>query len=196
MHLRSAHIEDQAGGRVTGNARSHILSRLKKASQQSKKLVELLQYTNITQSTETDLLEAEAYCSVLQGAEHFERDYVSEQGHVNSWRECLVENSKARVIYQSLLSHTKKDLFKEVLAGTVDPSIRYAAYKLQIPRSIAIATVARQHFPKDLSALTSTIAKFDPNALSEDSPRKGMIPFVTPILQLLMLMTFRRDCWD
>ncbi|KAI9688121.1 MAG: hypothetical protein M1822_001627 [Bathelium mastoideum] len=173
MHLRSSHVEDQASGRVTGSARSHILSRLDKASKQSEKLVALLRPRDTTHSTETDLLEAEAYHSVLRGAEKFERDYVSEDGQSNSWKACLSESSKARVIYQSLLHQTKRELFKEVLAGTVDPTVRYAAYKLQIPRSLALAAISKQYFPKDQPDLAIAITKLDPNALSENTAAKG-----------------------
>ena len=175
MHMRSIHAEDQAGGRITGNARSHILSRLNKASKQANKLVELLHDQDASRSTHTDLLEAEAYLSVLQGAENFERDYVSEESDFNSWTACLQENSKARIIYISLLHQTKRDLFKEVLAGAIDPTIRYAAYKSQISRTIPVETIAKRYFPQNREDLRSAVAKLDPHALSEEKPKKSNI---------------------
>ena len=191
MDMRSAHAEDQASGRITGNARSHILSRLVKAEKQAKKLVDLLHNRDATHSTEIDLVEAEAYYSVLRGADNFERDFISKEEDVNTWRVCLEENCKARVIYNSLLHQTKKDIFKEVLAGTIDPSIRYAAYKLQIPRTIAIATIAKRNFPNNRSDLTSAVTKLDPNALLEQELKKGTNLISTKSLPPLISCSLR-----
>ncbi|KAF2231028.1 putative signal recognition particle [Viridothelium virens] len=172
MHMRSSHAEDQANGRITGSTRSHILSRLNKASKVAEKLMELLRDRDAAHTSELDLLEAEAYFFVLRGAEYFEKDHISEDGSINSWKSCLEENSAARVLYQSLLHDTKMELFKEVLAGTVDPSIRYAAYRLRISRTIPIANIAMRYFPKNRLDLTSRVSKLDPKALSEEKANK------------------------
>ncbi|KAL9084153.1 MAG: hypothetical protein Q9165_008201 [Trypethelium subeluteriae] len=146
--------------------------KLAKASKLAEKLVELLRDRHASHTSESDLLEAEAYFSVLSGAGYFEKDHISEDGNINSWKSCLEENSTARVLYQSLLHETKREVFKEVLAGTVDPSIRYAAYRLRISRTIPTSNIAVQYFPKNRADLKSRVIKLDPNALSEERANK------------------------
>lgn len=170
MHLKTSHSEDNS--RITGATRRHIISRLNKAAKTAREFVALLQDQAASKANEQDLLEARAYQASLAGAEEFEkqsegqRPAVSE-GSEKRWEACLRQYSEARVIYAALLEHEKKDIYRDILANTVDPTIRYAAYQAHIPRTIAIPTVAKRFFPRGDSKLVSTVERLDPFALKE-----------------------------
>jgi signal recognition particle subunit SRP68 len=99
----------------------------------------------------------------LAGAEEFEK---------HSWEACVKSYSIAWVIYSALTPSTKSDTFKDLLSSTIEPSIRYGAYQLRIPRTVAIPAIARKYFPKNDSELTSEIEKLDSQTLRETSKVK------------------------
>jgi signal recognition particle subunit SRP68 len=170
MAMKAAHAEDNADQSITGSTRQHIISRLHKAVRSADEVVELLA-DQASGATDIDSLEAKAYAFALAGAEEFEKQAEGTKGSDASaqrWILCLNNYSAARVIYSALFKATKKDLFKEVLAGTTDPSIRYAAYQHRIPRTVGVPAVAKKFFPKDEADLLSAIEKLDPSALQEE----------------------------
>jgi signal recognition particle subunit SRP68 len=117
------------------------------------------------------VLEAKAYVYTLAGAHEFEKQaegIKSKNASPSRWAPCLTNYSTARVIYSSLLKATKKDLFKDVMAGTTDPSIRYAAYQSRIPRTVGVPAVAIKYFPKDNAELVQAVQKLDSAALKEE----------------------------
>lgn len=178
MHMKSLHSEDNAGRGITGSTRSHIISRLNKAAKCARKLAELLADQAASGATDHDVLEARAYAYSLSGAEEFEKQAEGvrssdAQAQKQRWELCLANFAAARVSYDALLRATKKDLFKEILASTVDPSIRYAAYQSHLPRTIAIAAVARQYFPRNDSELVNALEKLDTNALRDEGTTPG-----------------------
>jgi signal recognition particle subunit SRP68 len=171
MAMKASHSEDNADKNITGSTRQHIISRLHKAVQTAKQIIDLLSDTATSGASETDVLEAKAYRYALAGAEEFERQaegVKAKNASPQRWNTCLTNFSAARIIYSSLLKATKKDLFKEVLAGTTDPSIRYAAYQSRIPRTVGVPAVARKYFPKDDAELVKSIQQLDPAALDEE----------------------------
>jgi len=172
MHMKSVHAEDNASKGITGSSRRHIISRLHKALSYAQELVSLLQDQTATGASDTDLLEAHAYARCLAGAEEFEKQTAHHHEDPNvkkaAWQKCLVYFSEAHIIYTALLRSSKRDVYKEVLASTVDPSIRYAAYQSRLPRTLAIPTVAKQHFRKSQSDLLALIEKAGPGALSDE----------------------------
>ncbi|CAO2653410.1 Nn.00g028210.m01.CDS01 [Neocucurbitaria sp. VM-36] len=171
MAMKAAHAEDNADKNITGSTRSHIVSRLHKAVQNAKQMVELVSDTATSKATETDVLEARAYVYALAGAEEFEKQAEGIKGSnatPQRWNACLTNFSAARIIYSSLLKATKKDLFKDVLAGTTDPSIRYAAYQSRIPRTVGVPAVARKFFPEDDEQLLQAVQRLDSAALQEE----------------------------
>jgi signal recognition particle subunit SRP68 len=124
MAMKAAHSEDNADKNITGSTRQHIVSRLHKAVQTAKQIVDVLTETGASGANDTDVLEAKAYRYALAGAEEFEKQaegIKASNASPQRWNTCLTNFSAARVIYSSLLKATKKDLFKEVLAGTTDP---------------------------------------------------------------------------
>ena len=159
--------KSNTGGGTTGTTRKYIISRMCRAAASARNLLEVLRERSATQTVESDILEARAYSASLDGAAQFER---------GRWDGCLTSYSEARIIYASLLASTKQEVFKEVMTSTVDPSIRYAAYQLQIPRSLAIHTIAKQKFSQSDKDLVSTIEKLDPGSLGSEaasSTKKG-----------------------
>lgn len=167
MAMKASHSEDNADKSITGSTRSHIISRLHKAARNAEGVVQLLSDQAASGATDTDVLEAKAYAYALAGAEEFEKQAEGNKptdALNDRWIPCLKRYSAARIIYSSLLKATKRDLFKEVLAGTTDPSIRYAAYQHRIPRTVGVPEVAKKFFPKDEPELVKSLEKIDPSA--------------------------------
>jgi signal recognition particle subunit SRP68 len=169
MHMKSTQAEDSASQKFPGATRSHIVSRLVKASKQANALALILRQTK---ATPVDVLEAQAYASYLGGSAEFEKlsaspklaDTVKQR---EKWRDCLEAFSVARVSYAVLAKKTKADCFKDMLTNEVDPGIRVAAYQSQIPRTVAIAEVARRCFSQDKD-LVATLHAVDDSALKEE----------------------------
>jgi signal recognition particle subunit SRP68 len=171
MLMKESHAEDNADKNITGSRRQHIISRLHKAVIYAEDVVGLLSDQGASGASDTDVLEAKAYAYSLAGTEAFEKQAEGVKGSdatPDRWKACLTNYSAARVIYNALLKATKKDLFKEVLAGTVDPSIRYAAYQHRIPRTVGVPAVAQKFFPKDDAELVQAVEKIDAGALQEE----------------------------
>jgi signal recognition particle subunit SRP68 len=169
MAMKALHSEDNADKNITGSTRQHIISRLHKAVQSAKEVVTLLS-DSASGATETDVLEAKAYVYALAGAQEFEKqaEGVKAKGaSPQRWDACLTNFAAARVLYSALHKATKKDLFKDVLTGTIDPSIRYAAYQNRIPRTVGVPAVARKYFPKD-EQLSKAVQQIDASALQEE----------------------------
>ncbi|KAF9885808.1 hypothetical protein FE257_012390 [Aspergillus nanangensis] len=158
MLMKASHSADPSAKGIVGAARRHIITRLNKATGYAKELVLLLQ-DSATGSSSTDLLEARAYHASLLGALYLEK---------RKWEECVQSNSMARVIYATLGQKDKKDAFRDLLSSTVDPSLRYAAYQMKLPRSKPLPSLAISYFPSDTD-MRSEIEKVDPNCLREDA---------------------------
>ncbi|KAJ5028143.1 signal recognition protein [Bipolaris maydis] len=171
MAMKASHSEDNADKNITGSTRKHIISRLHKAVVYANQVVQLVSDTSASGASDTDVLEARAYAYVMVGAQEFEKQAEgtkSKNASPDRWALCLKNYSAARVIYSALFKATKKDLFKEVLAGTTDPSIRYAAYQSRIPRTVGVPSVAIKYFPKDDANLVEAVQKLDSAALEEE----------------------------
>lgn len=161
MSMREVHSSDTKG--MTGSARSHIISRLHKATTYANHLSQLLINQEETGATVEDVLEARAYAASLTGATEFEKQ---------SWEACVKSYSEARIIYNALATFTRSDTFKDLLADPIDPSIRYAAYQMRIPRTVAIPAIARKYFPRSDSELILKIEKLDPEVLNDEPKLK------------------------
>ena len=73
MSMKTAHSEDNADKNITGSTRQHIISRLNKAAESSKIIVNLLSDQAASKASDIDLLEAKAYTYSLLGAKEFEK---------------------------------------------------------------------------------------------------------------------------
>lgn len=172
MHIKTSHTDDNSGKGITGPTRSHIISRLNKAAKVARELLGLLQESATSKANEQDILEAQAYAASLAGSEEFEKQAEGQrssdsQASEKRWQECLKQYSQARVIYAALLEKEKKDIYREILANTVDPTIRYAAYQAHLSRTIAVPTVAKRYFPTDDKNFVKAVEKLDPYALKD-----------------------------
>ncbi|PLB41930.1 signal recognition particle subunit SRP68 [Aspergillus candidus] len=159
MHMKNTHSADPSAKGIVGSARRHIISRLNKATGYAKELVQVLQDQPTSGATDFDLLEARAYLASLAGALALEQ---------RKWEQCLQSYSIARVVYAALGQQAKKDAFRDLLAGTVDPSLRYAAYQLKLPRSKPIPSLAISYFPSDAQT-RAEVEKVDASCLTEDA---------------------------
>jgi signal recognition particle subunit SRP68 len=171
MAMKASHSEDNADKNITGSTRQHIVSRLHKATQTAQQVVDLVAQTSTSGASDTDVLEAKAYRYALAGAAEFEKQaegIKASNASPQRWNTCLTNYSAARVIYSAVLKATKKDMFKEVLAGTTDPSIRYAAYQSRIPRTVGVPSIARKFFPKEEAELVKAVQALDSTALDEE----------------------------
>ncbi|KAF4965751.1 hypothetical protein FSARC_6481 [Fusarium sarcochroum] len=160
MSMKSGHTSDTKG--ITGRTRSHIASRLNKATRAATELAEALSQTDVSGASQTDILEANAYASLIRGTAAFEKQ---------SWETSLRNYATARVIYSALATATKGDLYKDLLTETIDPSIRYAAYQLQTPRTVPIPIIARKAFPQSDTNLVQQINEIDPTILKSDEAK-------------------------
>jgi signal recognition particle subunit SRP68 len=68
------------------------------------------------------------------------------------WADCVRQYSVARVIYAALEKQSSRQTLRDLLYSTVDPSIRYAAYQLKLPRTTAVPSIAAEYFPADSEA--------------------------------------------
>ncbi|KAF2004798.1 hypothetical protein P154DRAFT_37689 [Amniculicola lignicola CBS 123094] len=170
MDMKESHAEDNADKNITGSRRQHIISRLHKAVKHAEDIVALLS-GGLSGASPTDIIEAKAYAYALAGAEEFEKQaegVKSANASPQRWVSCMTNYSAARVIYSALLKSTQKELFKEILSGTTDPSLRYAAYQHRIPRTVGVPAVSKKFFPKDDAELLAAVEKLDSSALKDD----------------------------
>ncbi|KAF7509440.1 hypothetical protein GJ744_008003 [Endocarpon pusillum] len=166
MAMKKAQSTENTQRRMPGSTKRQIYSRLSKAIQYAEHLQKCLQYKVLSCVSDTDNLEAAAYLASMRGALHFEKA---------RWEPCIREYSVARVIYATLGSASRLDLFKDLLSNTVDPSIRYAAYQLRYSRTKAVSDIAIEGFPQGKSELLGQIKGLNPDALltSEEAEAKG-----------------------
>ena len=155
MTMKNTHASDEKG--ITGRARSHIISRLHKATQTAEKLVTALADKAASGASTRDTLEAKAYVALLQGSKYFEK---------RTWDACVQNYSIARVLYNVLSTVGKGDVFKDLLSDTIDPSIRYASYQLKTPRTVPVQEIAQKSFPRADKSLVKDLHEIAPQALN------------------------------
>jgi signal recognition particle subunit SRP68 len=163
MAMKSAQSAETTHKPMAGSTRRQIASRLNKAITYADNLVEVLKDQATTHSNATDILEAQAYLSLLKGALHFEKQ---------RWQACLQEYSIARLIYVTLGASSKTEVFKDLLSSTIDPSIRYAAYQLKVPRTKPVPHLAVENFPSYESSTRKEIEGLNPKAFDVDEESK------------------------
>ncbi|KAL8993363.1 MAG: hypothetical protein Q9188_007350 [Gyalolechia gomerana] len=163
MHIKSTHAADVGPQAVTGSTKRHIISRFQKASNYATQLVTLLQDQEKCRASTQSILEARAYQQSLRGSIAFEK---------GSWKRCLQSYSETRLLYTALAqTHgsgaRQDDLFKDLLSTTVDPSLRYAAYQLKLPRTLSIETIVARYVPRENNTFVTQALKPNPDLLQE-----------------------------
>ncbi|KAJ5503453.1 Signal recognition particle subunit SRP68 [Penicillium fimorum] len=159
MHMKSTHSADPSAKAISGAARRHVISRLNKATGYAQHLVSLLHEQALSGASDVDILETRAYLAMISGTLWLEK---------RRWEQCLRDYSLARVIYTALGQRVKKDAFRDLLSGTVDPSLRYAAYQMKLPRSKPTSSLAIEFFPLD-SEIRAEVERVDPSCLAEEA---------------------------
>lgn len=122
---------------MTGNLRRHVNTKLVKASSYSAQLVELLQ-NDASKAAGQDVIEAKAHHASMRGAGSFEK---------HLWGACLQHYCVSFMIYTALINAqrlTRIEMIRELLSGTIEPNIRYAAHQLKISRTTSIDTIVKR----------------------------------------------------
>ena len=171
MAMKAAHASGKKG--ITGHTRSHIVSRLDKAAKYAAHLSDVLQ-DDASGASDGDRLEARAYAALLRGAAAFEKQ---------AWELCLANYAAVWAIYSALsaAAPARADVFRDLLADTLEPSLRYAAYQLKMPRSKPIPIIAREALASatnvaatpDTAVLVSSVNKIDPSILQPKTAATG-----------------------
>ena len=160
LHMKSIHSVDSSAKDITGSTRTHIISRLRKAQQAAAHLTQVLLSSKNEQDLSRNLLEARAYYCMLLGSSCFESQ---------KWEDCLKAYSEAYILYKSLAKlqgANQGDPFSELLSSTVDPSIRYAAYQLRLPRTLSITTIVSQYLLSEGNYVRRVLEQ-DPDLLKD-----------------------------
>ncbi|QIX00886.1 hypothetical protein AMS68_006403 [Peltaster fructicola] len=156
MHIKSLRGEGEGG--LKGKSRSEVVSKCAKAAKIADHVVQLVKGSTYDQTA----LEAEAYKSMLEGSALFERLASGKtRAERQEWERCLKQWSKARIIYAAIVEKTSNEATRELLSGTVDPTIRYVAYQAGVARTVGTTESARKYFPKDDEALVKAIEEVD-----------------------------------
>ncbi len=164
MQMKSQHAADSGGKGITGSTRRHIGSKLHKASVYAGGLVDQLK-REVSGASSPDVLEARAYYVSMRGAVEFEK---------RSWERCLQGYSEARFIYTRLAksgNSKQEDIFRDLTSSAIEPSIRYAAYQLKLPRTVSIDKIAARYLPRTDNELVEEIIRS--NAMDEESAEKN-----------------------
>ncbi len=163
MAMKSTQSAETTQKAMPSSTKRQIASRLKKATTYAENLVQILKDRATTHATSMDMLEAQAYLSSLKGALHFEKA---------RWRACLQDFSLARIIYTTLGLSSKTDTFKDLLSTTIDPSIRYAAYQLKVPRTKPVPEIAIEQYPSNETETRNEIESLNSRAFNIDAESK------------------------
>lgn len=169
MHMKSHHAADSGINGITGSTRRHIGSRLHRASIYAANLVDRLKEKEVSGASSQDIQEARAYYVSMRGNIEFEKQ---------NWEKCLREYSEARLIYAALARSgrsKKDDLFRDLTSTTIEPSIRYAAYQLKLPRTTSIDKIVARYVPRN-NEYVDEILKHHPDALDQGTAGKKKGP--------------------
>jgi len=168
MHMTSTHSADGAKS-ITGSTKRHIGSRLNKASVYAGQLVNLLNDQAVSKASTEAILESRAYHVSLLGAKEFEKQ---------NWEKSLQGFSEAHLIYSTLAQSKdskQEDLFRDLLNTIIDPSIRYAAYQSNLPRTTSIHTIVSE-FVVRRSEFVREVLKKNPEALDDPATSQKKTP--------------------
>lgn len=163
MHMKSIRSAGSGDELLPGSTRRHIISRLHKATIYARHLVGVLEDQKNTETTDLAVLEARAYLQSLCGAIELEK---------RNWEACLSAFAEVRVTYAALAQNvgTKNDdHFRDWLSSTIDPGMRYAAYKLRIPRTTSIEAIVAQFLAHSDNDYTAKLSNLSPQSLEEPS---------------------------
>lgn len=156
MAMKAAQSQENTQKPMSASTKRQIASRLRRAIQYAQNLVDILKHPSTTTIRQSqDPVEATAYLSMLKGTLDFEKA---------RWQPCIQNYSLPHIVYTALSKGAKSDAYKDLLSGIVDPSIRYAAYQLQVARTKPVDEIAIENFPESHVAIREDIESLDPLA--------------------------------
>ena len=155
LAMKSAQSAETTQKAMRGSTKRQIVSRLRRGITFAENLVQILKDQSAKAASTHDVVEAQAYLSLLKGTLNFEKAH---------WEACIRDFSLVRLVYSTLGSSAGTDVFKDLLSSTVDPSIRYAAYQLKLPRTKPISQIAIEHFPNDENETRREVESLNPEA--------------------------------
>lgn len=136
----------------------YIRSRLHKATVSANKLRSLLEASDVNAS-DRDFLEAAAYAALCAGTEFMEK---------HDWEKSLPQFCLVNLIFKVLENKFEESKHKELLSSVVEPSLRFSAYNLGIPRSVDATSISRKWFPKEDTKVKEALERLDPEIFNEE----------------------------
>ncbi|RMZ84894.1 hypothetical protein DV738_g395, partial [Chaetothyriales sp. CBS 135597] len=158
MAMKQSQSPEATQKPLLGSTKRQIASRLQRAIAYAENLVGVIEAGSTDRST--DLLEAKAYLAMLRGTKHFEQ---------SRWQPCIEQYALVRLVYVVLGESAHTDLYRELLSTIVEPSIRYAAYQLKMPRTKPIADIVIENFPSGEADTKAALGKINSSAFQTSS---------------------------
>ncbi len=146
-----------------GSTKQQIVSRLRRAISYADNLFNALQDRSASKASASDALEARAYLFMLRGTLDFEK---------SRWDSCIHHYSLVHMVYATLGSNARSDIYRDLLASIIDPSLRYAAYQLKMPRTKPVHEIVLENFPSDEKTLRKALIDLDPRAFAQGEESK------------------------
>ncbi|POS76162.1 signal recognition particle protein [Diaporthe helianthi] len=144
---------------TTKATRTNIISKLVKAVKIVQNLVATLS-DSASGATASDVLSARAYAALLKG------DCSS---RARKWEDCLISYSIAKIIYSALPPpDVVGNTFRDHVSDRVDIPLRLAQRQQNIPTSISLLSLAKQHLPRSEKDLVSGLEEVKPGFLEQD----------------------------
>ena len=163
MAMKVSQSQETTQKPMPGSTKQQIASRLRRAISYAENLVSVLGDSSSSKQSSTDMLEAKAYLFMLRGTLDFEK---------SRWKPCIHHYSLVHLVYNTLGSEARTDMYKDLLSSIVDPSIRYAAYQLKVPRTKPVNDIALESFPGEENAVRKDLTKLDSSAFEGNRESK------------------------
>ncbi|KAG2195646.1 hypothetical protein INT47_002885 [Mucor saturninus] len=123
----SMELKQESSKSMDTRQRHHLVKRLKRASQYAQQLYTLCENQTVDSRT---VLDVKAYAALMKGYLLFEQQH---------WQEALDQLTESRTIYEKfakLNSNAEQEALCYSFIDTIDPNIRFCAYKLGINKEI------------------------------------------------------------
>ena len=159
MAMKANQSQETTQKPMPGSTKRQIASRLRRAIAYADNLVAILQEQATSKASSSSPLEAKAYLFMLKGTLAFEK---------SKWKSCIQNYSLVHLVYTTLGSVNKTDLYKDLVSGIIDPSIRYAAYQLKMPRTKPVTEIVLENYPAEEAEVRKELTDLDPNAFESD----------------------------
>ena len=153
MQVKTTHSAESSNRTITGSTKKYILSKLHKSTVYSERLLSLCQEIHGGVQDTVDVIEARAYHSSLFGSISFEK---------SQWEEALQNYTEARFLYTYVARSTatkQEGIFTDLISGTLDPNIRYAAYQLGLSRTTSIDSIVSRYVSQNQGEVIREVLK-------------------------------------